>query len=278
MSYQFSSDPKLSFSPVCRGLFIANTAVFVLGVLGLTLGIPLFDPETLFSLFGLSSRALLREGMIWVPFTYMFLHANLLHLGANMMGLYLLGPDLEQALGHVRFLCFYVISGLVGAVGYLLITVGIFGQPTPVIGASGAVFGLLGGAVALYPNRTYVILPLMIPMKASVLAVLLLTSHIFFIVTPYGNAVAYDVHLGGGLAGFALTWCAAWWHRRSVRPELPDPEIPYARVELETLTYRLAAIPDSPETEWKRYLELRNLLRFEDIPSVDELSARRKKS
>jgi membrane associated rhomboid family serine protease len=208
----------------------------------------------------------------------MFLHANLLHIGVNMMGLYLLGPDLEQALGHWRFLGYYLICGLAGALCFGIISFLIQQQGLPVVGASGAIFGLLGGIVALFPMRTYVILPLMIPLKAYVLAVLLFTTHLFFIVTPYGTNVAYDVHLGGGVAGFLMAAVAAGLHRRRFRHLIPGSERPYALVELETLAYRLAEENAGNEEEWSRYRQLREILRYEDIPSVEEVRAIRRKS
>lgn len=275
MSYQLSTDPRLEFSPVCRGLMIANVAVFALGLLGNVLGIPAVTSTNLLLHFGLFPTTLFREGYLWTPFTYMFLHANLLHIGVNMMGLYLLGPDLEQALGRIRFLAFYLISGVAGALGFLLLSVLLQGQTAPVVGASGAIFGLLGGIVDLYPKRVYILLPLMIPMRASVLAVLLLTSHLFFILTPFGSNVAYDVHLAGGLAGFFMAGGAALLHRRRYQEVIPRPEIPYARVELETLAYRLAEEPQVEPADQERYHQLKEILRFEDIPSVEELKASR---
>jgi membrane associated rhomboid family serine protease len=275
MSYQLSPDPRLEFSPVCRGLIFANVAVFALGLVGQFLSIKALQTNSLLTTFGLFPHTLFRDGLLWTPFTYMFLHANLIHIGVNMMGLYLLGPDLEQALGHLRFLTFYIISGIIGALGFLVISFLLQGQTLPVVGASGAIFGLLGGVVALYPSRVYVILPLMIPMKASILAVLLLTSHIFFIVTPYGSNVAYDVHLAGGLAGFFMAGGAALLHRKRYQHIIPAPEVPYAKVELETLAYRLAEEAEVEDADHSRYHRLREILRFEDIPSVEELKASR---
>lgn len=278
MSYQFSADPRLEFSPICRGLILLNVGVFLLIGLGQILGWRFAELLPLYSTFGLMPERFLGDQYYWTCFTHMFLHASVIHLGVNMMGLYLLGPDLEMVLGHLRFLAFYLISGLVGAVCFLIISFLIQGQNLPVVGASGAIFGLLGGIVALFPLRTYIILPLMIPIKAYVLAVLLLTSHLFFILTPYGSNVAYDVHLGGGLAGFLMAGGAAVLHRRKYRDLIPTPELPYAKVEMETLAYRIADDVALEDTDRSRYALLREILRFEDIPTVEELRATRKKS
>lgn len=278
MPYQISTDPRLEFSPVCRGLLFANVAVFGLHVLGQVLGLPSLETLSLLNHFGFIPGNLVRDGQLWTPFTYMFLHATFIHIGVNMMGLYLLGPDLEQVLGHARFLAFYLISGVMGALGFLVISYLLQDQNMPVVGASGAIFGLLGGIVALYPSRIYVILPLMIPLKAYVLAVLLLTTHLFFILTPYGSNVAYDVHLAGGLAGFFMAGGAALLHRKRYQDVIPRPEIPYAKVELETLAYRLAGPGDTDESDRIRYRQLREILKFDDIPSVEELKATHRES
>jgi membrane associated rhomboid family serine protease len=192
-----------------------------------------------------------------------------------MMAIYLLGPDLEQTFGRWKFLIIYLLSGWFGGIGFVVISYLIQGQLTPCVGPSGAIFGLLGGIVALYSKRIYVILPVMIPVQASVLAVLLLSTHLFFIVTPYGNHVAYDVHLVGGISGFLICGGAAMIHRYRWRDVIPKPEIPYAAVELETLTYKLAREEGNElgVEEMKRYNLLKQALRFEDIPSVEELRA-----
>ncbi|MGA0368943.1 MAG: rhomboid family intramembrane serine protease [Kiritimatiellia bacterium] len=275
MSLTFSTDPKLVSSPVSKGLILANVAVYAASQLGDFLGLPGLNTLSVLNLFGLFPAGVLQEGMFWLPFTYMFLHGGLAHLLFNMMGIYLLGPDLEQTFGRAKFLFLYLFSGWMGAVTFIAISYLIQGQLTPSVGASGAIFGLLGGIVALYPRRVYVLLPLMIPMRASVLATLLLSTHLFFILTPYGNHVAYEVHLGGGLTGFFFCGGAALLHRRRWRDVIPKPEIPYAAVELESLVYRIARseAPGLPEAEQQRYELLRQALRFEDIPSVEEIRA-----
>lgn len=275
MALQLGPDPRLQYSSVCKALIIVNVAVYLLGLVGGIFGLPAMGSHALLQTFGLFPGAVVHEGMFWTPFTYMFLHGGALHLGFNMMAIYLLGPDLEQTFGHWKFLIIYLLSGWLGGIGFIVISYLIQGQLTPCVGASGAIFGLLGGIVALYSKRIYVILPLMIPMRASVLAMLLLSTHLFFIVTPYGNNVAYDVHLVGGVSGFLICGGAAMIHRYRWRDVIPKPEIPYAAVELETLTYKLARdeAPELAAVEMKRYELLKQALRFEDIPSVEELRA-----
>jgi len=275
MSLYFGTDPRLEFSPVCKSLIGVNLVIFALGRLGDVLHLASISSETLLMQFALFPGTVMHEGSGWALGTYMFLHANLLHISFNMIGLYLLGPDVEQALGSRRFLGFYLLSGLLGGLGFLYVSYGLQGNVHPCVGASGAIFGLLGGIVALYPNRVYVILPLMIPMRAAVLAVLMLSTHLFFILTPYGTRVAYDVHLFGGLTGFLFCGGLALRHRLRWRDVINPAEIPFACVEFETLAYRLAMSPqrELSEMELKRYQFLREALRFEDVPSVEEIKA-----
>ena len=85
----------------------------------------------------------------WRAFTYMFLHAGLMHLFFNMLSLYFFGPQLEMRLGGRRFITLYVVSGLTGAVLSLL-------TPAPMVGASGAVFGVMLGYARYWPrNRIF---------------------------------------------------------------------------------------------------------------------------
>lgn len=275
MALALGPDPKLSYSTVCKWLIVSNVLVYLLGQAGNIFGLPWINERALLETFGLYPASVINEGMFWTPFTYMFLHGGALHLVFNMMAIYLLGPDLEQTFGRGRFMGLYFLSGWLGGVGFIVIKYLIQGQPTPCVGASGAIFGLLGGIVALYPKRIYVILPLMIPMRASVLATLLLSTHIFFVLTPYGNHVAYEVHLLGGISGFLFCGGAALYHRYKWRNVIPSPEIPYAAVELETFNYRLAHNGNDSlnESDRARYEVLRQALRYEDLPSVEEIRA-----
>lgn len=276
MSLSFSSDPRLEFSPVCRGLLVLNVAVFALGALGGALNLPGVDSASILHAMGLFPEEVVSEGKLWTPLTYMFLHANWVHVGVNMMGLYLLGPDLERALGSKGFLALYVAAGVAGALGFLGVSYFWFDTWMPVVGASGAIMGLLGAIVALYPQRVYVLIPLMIPLRASVLAVLLVTTHVFFMLTPYGGRVAYDVHLFGGLAGYAVAWTLAARHRREWRDVFPPSERVYARVELESLAHELARVEAPREAApeaWDRYCRLREALRYEDVPWLEEVRA-----
>jgi membrane associated rhomboid family serine protease len=271
MKLRQPNDPWLPRAPVTRWLILLNSAIWLVGLTGDILRLPGLRTQSLLLSFALSPASLFEEGMLWTPFTYMFLHGSGGHLFMNMLGLFLLGPDLERTFGKAPYLTLYLLSGWIGGLGYLGITYGLFGQNSICVGASGAIMGLLGAIVAIYPQREYIILPLMIPARASVLAVLLVSSHVFFMLTPYGGRVAYDVHLFGGLAGYAFAAAAARRHARRVgaAPAGTDPE------EFEALVLRLARGGEPlTEQEQQRYDRLRELLRYADVLTLEEIQDR----
>ena len=94
----------------------------------------------------------LDQGEWWRLITAAFLHGNLLHLGMNMVVLWIVGAPVEQAIGRGRFLALYLVSGLSGSAGAL-----IFSPDAVTVGASGAIFGILGAALVLESQRSYVL-------------------------------------------------------------------------------------------------------------------------
>jgi membrane associated rhomboid family serine protease len=94
----------------------------------------------------------LDQGEWWRLITSAFLHGNLLHLGMNMLVLWIVGAPVEQAIGRGRFLALYLVSGLAGAAGAL-----IFSPDAVTVGASGAIFGILGAALVLEAQKSYVL-------------------------------------------------------------------------------------------------------------------------
>jgi rhomboid protease GluP len=92
---------------------------------------------------------LVAEGEVWRLLSSMFLHSGFVHLALNMLSLYFLGSFVEAAFGRGRFLALYLLSGLSGGIAYLYF--GVFGQPA--VGASGAIFGLLGGILGYALRR-----------------------------------------------------------------------------------------------------------------------------
>lgn len=144
------------------------------------------------------SRTGLLHGFFWQPFTYMFLHANFSHLLTNLIGLYFMGPDTERTIGSRRFLYLYLLSGVLGGLGFVFLN-----SQAPCIGASGAIYGVVAAFAALYPHRKVSLLffPFIL-FRAWVLALLYGAIEFFSaLYSPYGG-VAHSAHLAGGLAGW----------------------------------------------------------------------------
>ncbi|MEZ4895454.1 MAG: rhomboid family intramembrane serine protease [Saprospiraceae bacterium] len=156
--------------------------------------------------------------------THMFAHANFTHLFLNMFGLYMFGPILENQMGPKRFLAYYLITGLGAAVIYVLSfilqfyfrfgdqwTMALPHIPT-VLGASGAIFGLLVAFGMIFPNMRVMLLFPPIPMKAKYMVLLFALIEIVSGVGNLQPGVANFAHLGGAITGAILI---LFW-RRSV--------------------------------------------------------------
>jgi membrane associated rhomboid family serine protease len=85
-------------------------------------------------------------------FTSMFMHADILHLGGNMLFLFIVGDNVEDRLGHLQYLVFYLLAGLAGAAVHIAYTTRFGGGATPTIGASGAISGVMGAFLIFYPK------------------------------------------------------------------------------------------------------------------------------
>jgi len=143
-------------------------------------------------------------------FTSMFMHGGFLHLGGNMLYLWIFGNNVEDAMGHLRYLLFYLVCGVAAA-----LTEG-FAEPdlmVPMLGASGAISGVLAAYVLIFPRaRVTVIIPLGIllyPVKISAFYVVgfwfLLQLLNVFSVAPGAPGTAWGAHIGGFIAGLLLT-------------------------------------------------------------------------
>lgn len=133
-------------------------------------------------------------------FTSMFLHGSVFHLLSNMWFLWLFGNNIEEAYGAVRFLLVYLFAGLVAAVGFIALNPHAV---TPLIGASGAIAGVLGSYLILFPRRWVISLVVitLLPVPAVVfLGLWFLTQ---FLVNDPG--VAWEAHVFGFLAGMTVT-------------------------------------------------------------------------
>lgn len=160
----------------------------------------LLVPKTLaaWSQLALSSYGI--QGLrVWQLVTYMFLHANVMHILFNMYGLYLFGNHVLNSLGTRRFLILYFVGGISGAGLWLLCN---WGSRIPVIGASGAVFGVMMAAAMLYPNMRIMLLFPPIPMTLKTFVAVFAVIEIVSEVSNMQGGVAHLAHLGGFLGAF----------------------------------------------------------------------------
>jgi membrane associated rhomboid family serine protease len=152
---------------------------------------------------------------VWQLVSYGFLHGSVTHLLFNMFALYMFGAEIENLLGRQRFLWYY-LACIVGAAVTQLIVYGFLGRPpTPTVGASGGVFGLLLAFWLAYPDRRILLLIPPIPMPALLFVTLYGLLELYLGVTGSNQGVAHFAHLGGMVAGYLLL--RRWRQPRNLR-------------------------------------------------------------
>lgn len=219
---------------VTYGLLLANIVVFALYF-------PLFSDDyelmRFFNTWGmLPARLTYGEGHVTL-ISHQFLHADLIHLGSNMLFLWIFGDNLEDVWGHWKFLAFYLLCGL--AAGWLQYAA----EPNsmiPMVGASGAIAGVLGGYLLLYPRaRVDMLLFLIIIFRIIPIPAWLVLGSWFILQVLGGisapvdeGGVAFWAHAGGFIAGLVLTlpiWLRlggrAYWAVHDGHP--PHPKARY---------------------------------------------------
>ncbi len=168
--------------------------------------------------------------------THMFLHAGWLHLAGNMLFLWIYGDNLEEEMGHLGFLVFYIAAGLGAAA---LQSVADLGTDVPMVGASGAIAGVMGGYLLMFPRaRVDVLFIFIIFFRIFaipawiVLGVWLGIQLVSGLAIPSADGVAYLAHIGGFAAGLILTipvWLRrgafSFWRNTAGHP--PHPPVDY---------------------------------------------------
>ncbi|HEU5218966.1 MAG TPA: rhomboid family intramembrane serine protease [Gemmatimonadales bacterium] len=151
-------------------------------------------------------------GDVATLFSSMFMHAGWLHLGGNMLYLWIFGDNIEDRFGHARFLVFYLLSGLAATFAQLAFNTH---SDIPNLGASGAIAGVLGSYVLLFPKGQVRVLMGrgIVPMPALLMIGLWFALQLFGGIGSVtaageqgGGGVAYMAHIGGFVAGFLLTF------------------------------------------------------------------------
>lgn len=147
----------------------------------------------------------------WVTLlTSMFLHGGLMHVGGNMLYLWIFGDNVEGAMGPGRFVVFYLICGLMASLAHIVLNTG---SEIPSLGASGAISGVLGAYIVLFPHQKVRVLVGRQVTQMPALIVIGLWIILQFISgvgqlaqTEQTGGVAYAAHVGGFLAGLGLVW------------------------------------------------------------------------
>jgi membrane associated rhomboid family serine protease len=207
---------RLDGSPVVKWLLIINVAVWLLDMM--TNAAPQTQRSFLWSWGHFSVAAGVEQLEIWRFVSFQFLHANGYHLLVNMLGLFFFGHFAERWWGSRRFLCFYLATGVAGALFYvMLFYAGLFGnEPIPIgegqtipasyipmVGASAGIFGILACVAVIAPNLR-VLLFFVLPMSMRTFAVMALGISVIVILFNLDNAGGEAGHLGGAILGFIL--------------------------------------------------------------------------
>ncbi len=164
--------------------------------------------------FGLVPDLVLTGVQLYTFVTSMFLHADIIHLGGNMLFLYVFGDNVEDTFGHVRYLLFYLIAGFAASLLHIFTVLNTIDQSIPTIGASGAIAGVLGAYFVLYPRSRILTLVFLfwitiVAIPAVVfLGVWFVFQFLYGTLAGAGGGVAYWAHIGGFIAGvvFGVAW------------------------------------------------------------------------
>ena len=204
MRYQYTSSGfRSSFNPSqffipsgIKTIIIINVIIFViLELSGLK--------SDIFRQFGLIPSKLLFEATIWQPFTYMFLHDGFFHILLNMLFLWMFGREVEISWGKTAFYKYYMVTGVGSG---LLNAIIHYYSTTPVVGASGAIFGVLLAFAMLYPNRI-VLLYGLVPIRVKYLVMGLALIALFSSILLKDSRISHLTHLSGMITGFIyLKW------------------------------------------------------------------------
>ncbi|HWK49426.1 MAG TPA: rhomboid family intramembrane serine protease [Steroidobacter sp.] len=141
---------------------------------------------------------------VWQLLTYGFMHGGLTHLFFNMFALYMFGSDIERLFGTRRYLAYYLLCVIGAAMMHLIVVAAAGSPPSPMVGASGGVFGLLLAYGMAFPKRTLLLIFPPIPMPAWLFVTLYGIFELVMGVTQTMAGVAHFAHLGGMATGFVI--------------------------------------------------------------------------
>jgi membrane associated rhomboid family serine protease len=229
-----SRTPYVTFA-----LIAANVAAFLIEL-------PLMGDDRalyrFFQVWALIPAEATQGGDWWPLLTSMFLHGGILHIAGNMLFLWIFGDNLEDQMGHLGFLLFYLAAGIAAGLAH------VAAEPlsyVPTVGASGAIAGVMGGYLLLFPRaRIDVLVIFVVFFRVFALPAWVMLGLWFAIQVVFGlgspaegGGVAYWAHAGGFLAGIALTvpaflrrGGAEYWSRTAGLPPNPAAEYSPTRI------------------------------------------------
>ncbi|MFA6140788.1 MAG: rhomboid family intramembrane serine protease [Hyphomicrobium sp.] len=203
---------SIPFQYVTVGLIIVNVLVFMLEVSGMS--------NAAVASFGLTPRELFGASILFAPdsytddtfavdenatlLTYMFFHADVFHLVGNMLFLWVFGDNVEDAMGHVRFLVFYLACGVFAGLFHAWM---VPDSDMPLIGASGAVAGVIAAYLMLHPHVSVWVLAFkVIPLRitAGLVLGIWIVMQVVMLLMQDQSATAWWAHIGGLIAGAVL--------------------------------------------------------------------------
>lgn len=189
-------------SPTNKAIIGANVGVFLLQmVMGLGQ----------FALWPLQSGGF----MPWQLLTYGFLHGSWIHLFFNMFAVFMFGSEVERLFGAKRYLIYYLACVIGAALMHMIVVTAANLPPAPMVGASGAVYGLLLAFGMAYPRRELIIFPIPVPIQAWLAVTLYGVMELIFGVTRTASGIAHFAHLGGMATGFVMI---RYWQSQRRRP------------------------------------------------------------
>ena len=194
------SFPKIT--PVVKKLLIINIAVFFITIVIRPIG------DFFFTWFSVYPASLGLSLQLWRLITYQFLHGGIGHILFNMLGLFFLGPTLERHWGSRKFLMFYLGCGAAGGLFYLLLVALNFLSVGPMIGASGAILGMLAACAILFPHFIVFILFFPVPIRVAAIICILIATVV--ILSRGANAGGEAAHLAGMAAGAVYVFAQSW--------------------------------------------------------------------
>jgi len=180
----------ISLTPIVKQLLRINVIVFIITYFLHEMNIPVVEN---FVLFPMQSE----NFHIYQLVSYMFLHSSVLHIVFNMLGLVTFGPEIEERFGSKKFLNIYLLMGVISGLSHVLFI------NNPVLGASGAIWGIMMIYALYNPNHVFN-LYFIIPVKAKYIISVFFTIELYLAIIGSNDGVSHIAHVGGALTGLLV--------------------------------------------------------------------------